>query len=64
MRTNLTELFALPKSAYPGQLTCLNGIRVISTWWVILLHCYVINTFVPNWNAATSLDSVRIFKNN
>jgi hypothetical protein len=60
LRTNLKELSTLPNTANQGQLFCLNGIRVFSTWWVILLHCYVVNTFVPNLNAATVLDKVEI----
>ncbi|XP_059484131.1 uncharacterized protein LOC132201727 [Neocloeon triangulifer] len=59
LRTNLRELFTLPKSAAPGQLTCLHGIRVISTWWVILLHCYMINISIPPINALLALEAYR-----
>jgi hypothetical protein len=58
LKTNLTDLFTLPKRAFPGQLTCLNGIRVISTWWVILLHCYMVNVYSPHLNAALALNKV------
>jgi len=58
MRKNLVDLFTLPKQAFPGQLTCLNGIRVFSTWWVILLHCYMINSYLPHINARTAAQTV------
>ena len=28
----------------PGAITSINGMRVLSMWWVILGHCYVFQT--------------------
>ncbi|XP_065346672.1 nose resistant to fluoxetine protein 6-like [Cloeon dipterum] len=56
LRTNLRNLFTLPKSVAPGQLACLHGIRVVSTWWIILLHCYMINAYLPHINAVMAFD--------
>ncbi|XP_065346673.1 nose resistant to fluoxetine protein 6-like [Cloeon dipterum] len=58
LRTNLRNLFTLPKTVVPGQLACLHGIRVVSTWWIILLHCYMINSFLPHINAYSHMWSM------
>ncbi|XP_059474133.1 nose resistant to fluoxetine protein 6-like [Neocloeon triangulifer] len=51
LRTNFRELFKLPaKSVPPGQLPCLHGLRVLSTFWVILLHVYPVDFFNPHMN--------------
>jgi hypothetical protein len=54
----MIDLFTLPEKTLPGQLTCLNGLRVFSTWWVILLHCYMINAFLPHTNALMAIEKV------
>ncbi|XP_065348117.1 nose resistant to fluoxetine protein 6-like [Cloeon dipterum] len=57
LRTNLRNLYTLPKSAAPGQLTCLHGIRVFSTWWIILIHCFTSYVFLPHINARMAIET-------
>ncbi|CAB3388149.1 Hypothetical predicted protein [Cloeon dipterum] len=46
LKRNLQQLFKISRSRVAGQVPCLNGIRVISTIWVVVGHKYEI--FLPN----------------
>jgi hypothetical protein len=50
LKSNCEQLFALPKSDQPGKLGCLNGIRVLSTCWIVLCHAYGSGSAYPNIN--------------
>ncbi|XP_065353206.1 nose resistant to fluoxetine protein 6-like [Cloeon dipterum] len=56
LRSNLRNLFTLPETVAPGHLTCLHGIRVFSTWWIILMHVYSTNLFLPHINLGMLAD--------
>ncbi|XP_031334569.1 O-acyltransferase like protein-like isoform X2 [Photinus pyralis] len=45
---NGKKLIAIENNA--KQITCMNGIRVISTMWIILDHRYSVQFYFPLWN--------------
>lgn len=57
--TNSRGLFAVRKSSNP--LECLNGIRVLSMLWIMLLHTFTVYGYGPLYNA-TDLIKVKIVK--
>jgi hypothetical protein len=51
----------IPQSPVPGQLACVNGIRVGSILWVMLGHTYMINGSWPLVNYLSGSYEVYIF---
>lgn len=58
--TNSRKIFTLRSRKSPEVFNCLDGIRAISTAWVVLGHSYYMHTIFPTENM-TSILSVRIF---
>jgi hypothetical protein len=55
------DLIKIPQSPVPGQLACVNGIRVGSILWVMLGHTYMINGSWPLVNYLSGSYKVHIF---
>jgi len=62
LKSNCEQLFTLPKSNQPGQLGCLNGIRVLSTCWIVLCHAYGSGSAYPNINMQDAYRQVHEIK--
>lgn len=54
--TNGQRLFSCKKSKVYGMLECLNGMRVISAFWVIYAHSNIVSLGGPIFNMAYLLD--------
>jgi hypothetical protein len=47
LRNTFGDLMKIPQAPVPGQLACVNGIRVGSILWVMLGHTYMIHGSWP-----------------
>ena len=50
--TNSKKLLKVGK---PNELTLLNGVRVVSSFYVILGHFYMLSLFTPTTNVVTMI---------
>lgn len=60
--------FSIPKNLQQllkiqhGHIPCLHGIRCLSLFWIIFLHCYLYRILSPNINAVDIKSVSQLFK--